>query len=112
VVLACDSDSERSLAATIATRLVAFSLSRTSPTKGADMTWKFHLQATAQRRLFSRILQILENQMVSIHSFTGETSGEEVRVTFLCSSEQDKAYRIEALLHRLEDVRSVAVLIE
>lgn len=54
------------------------------------MTWKFHVQATAQRRLFSRILQILENQMVSIHAFTGETSGEEVRVTFFAHPNRTK----------------------
>jgi (p)ppGpp synthase/HD superfamily hydrolase len=72
------------------------------------MTWKFHVQATEQRRLFSRILQILESQMVSIHFFAGETNDAEVCVTFVVSSEQDKAYRIEALLHRLENVRSVS----
>jgi acetolactate synthase regulatory subunit len=72
------------------------------------MTWKFHVHATEQRRLFSRILQILESQMVSIHSFAGETNDAEVRVTLVVSSEQDKAYRIKTLLHRLEDVRSVS----
>ncbi len=72
------------------------------------MTWKFHVHATEQRRLFSRILQILENQMVDIRSFAGEANEAEVRITFVVSSEQDKAYRIEALLHRLEDVRNVS----
>lgn len=73
------------------------------------MTWKFHVHATEQRRLFSRILQILESQMVSIRSFAGEANDAGVCVTFVVASEQDKAYRIEALLHRLEDVRSVSV---
>lgn len=73
------------------------------------MTWKFHVHATEQRRLFSRILQILESQMVNIRSFAGEANRTGVRVTFVVSSEQDKAYRIEALLHRLEDVRSVSI---
>jgi len=68
------------------------------------MTWKFHVHATEQRRLYSRILQILESQMVSIRSFAGEANDAEVCVTFVVSSEQDKAYRIEALLHRLEDI--------
>jgi acetolactate synthase regulatory subunit len=72
------------------------------------MTWKFHVHATEQRRLFSRILQVLESQMVSIRSFAGEVNDAEVCVTFVVSSEQNKAYRIEALLHRLEDVRSVS----
>jgi acetolactate synthase regulatory subunit len=72
------------------------------------MTWKFHVHATEQRRLFSRILQVLESQMVNIHSFAGEANNAEICVAFVVSSEQDKAYRIEALLHRLEDVRSVS----
>ena len=76
------------------------------------MTWKFHVHATEQRRLFSRILEILESQMVSIRSFAGEANDAEVCVTFVVSSEQDKAYRIEALLHRLEDVRRMSVLTE
>jgi acetolactate synthase regulatory subunit len=73
------------------------------------MTWKFHVHATEQRRLFSRILQILESQMVSIRSFAGEASSGRVRITFVVSSEEDRAYRIEALLHKLEDVSSVWV---
>jgi (p)ppGpp synthase/HD superfamily hydrolase len=76
------------------------------------MTWKFHVHATQQRRLFSRILQILESQMVSIDSFAGEANDSGVCVIVVFSSEQDKAYRIEALLHRLEDVRSVSALSE
>jgi hypothetical protein len=74
------------------------------------MTWKFHVYATEQRRLFSRILQVLESQMVSIRSFTGEADHTGIYVTFVASSEQDKAHRIEALLHRLEDVRRISVI--
>jgi (p)ppGpp synthase/HD superfamily hydrolase len=75
------------------------------------MTWKFHVHASEQRRLFSRILQILESQRVIIHSFSGEMDDHGVCLTsFVVSSEDDKAYRIEALLHRLEDVHSVSVL--
>jgi len=76
------------------------------------MTWKFQVSATENQRLFSRILQIIEAQMVSIHSFTGQASEEGVCVYFVVSSEEDKAYRIEALLHRLKDVCSVSVLFE
>jgi acetolactate synthase regulatory subunit len=73
------------------------------------MTWMFRLHADRQPRLFSRILQVLESQMVSIHSFSGETTGASVEVIFEVSSEQGKAYRIQALLHRLQDVHSVVV---
>ena len=74
------------------------------------MTWKFHVHAIEQRRLFSRILQILESQMVSIRSFAGEVNNGEAYVTLVVSSEEDKAYRIEALLERLQHVRNVSVL--
>jgi hypothetical protein len=76
------------------------------------MTWRFHILATAQRRLFARILQILDSQLVSINSFAGEPNGDEMSITVVFSSEQDKAYRIQALLHRVEDVRVVSVLSE
>ena len=74
------------------------------------MTWKFHVLAITQQRFFSRILQVLESQMVRIHSFSGDTNDIENCITVVFSSEQDKAYRIEALLYRLEGVRSVSQL--
>jgi hypothetical protein len=75
------------------------------------MTWNFDICATQQRRLFSRILQILEGQMVGIPLFTGEAgSSSETRVHFVVESEADRAHRIEALLYRLEGVRSVSVV--
>jgi hypothetical protein len=46
---------------------------------------------------------------VNILSFTGEVNEEGICVVFVFSTEQDKAYRIEALLHRLEDVQEVSV---
>lgn len=76
------------------------------------MTLKFHVEAIEQRRLFSRILQILESQMVSIRSFAGEINDVGVYVTFVVSSEEDKSYRIKALLYRLEDIRRVSVRTE
>jgi acetolactate synthase regulatory subunit len=73
------------------------------------MTWRFDVIATVQERLLSRILQVLEVQRVTIHSFTGKMEGTEARVDFVVSSEEDKAYRIEALLHRLEGVYEISV---
>ena len=73
------------------------------------MTWRFDVVATARERLLSRILQVLEVQRVSIHSFTAEMNRTEAKVTFAVSSEEDKAYRIEALLYRLEDIDRVSV---
>lgn len=72
------------------------------------MTWEFHVDASAEQRLFSRILQTLESQMLTIHMFHAETDGAGITVIFQVSSEEDKAYRIEALLYRMHGVRRVA----
>jgi hypothetical protein len=71
------------------------------------MTWTFHILATEQRRLLSRILQVLDVHMVRIHSFSGKADQDSLCVTLVFSSEQDKAYRIKTLLCRMEGVRSV-----
>lgn len=73
------------------------------------MVWTFHVVASAQRRLFARILQILESQQVNIWSFSGTVNDEGCLVTVTIEFHDDRRYRIEALLHRLEDVRSVSV---
>ena len=73
------------------------------------MTWRFDVVATTQERLLSRILQVLDVQRVTIHSFAGEMSGTGARVIFVVSSKEDRAYRIEALLYRLEGVDEVAI---
>ena len=72
------------------------------------MTWRFEIVAGVQDRLLSRILQVLEVQRVRIHSFSGDLNETGARVTFVVSSNEDKAYRIEALLHRLEGVDRVS----
>jgi hypothetical protein len=71
------------------------------------MIWTFHVLATEQRRLLSRILQVLDVHMVRIHSFSGEADQDGLCVTLVFSSEQDKAYRIKTLLCRVEGVLSV-----
>lgn len=72
------------------------------------MTWTFHVLATEQRRLLSRILQVLDVQMVQIHSFSGEADQGGLCVIVVFSSERDKAYRVKTLLCRVEGVLSVA----
>jgi hypothetical protein len=76
------------------------------------MTWRFEVVAAAHGRLLSRILQILEVQRVSIHGFTATTDETGAKITFAVSSEDDKAYRIEALLYRIEGVRSARFMVE
>jgi acetolactate synthase regulatory subunit len=73
------------------------------------MTWRFDVVATLQERLLSRILQMLDVQRVSIHSFRGEMNEVGANVTFVISSEDDKAHRIQALLYRLQDVETVSL---
>jgi (p)ppGpp synthase/HD superfamily hydrolase len=73
------------------------------------MTWNYQLRAAVQQRLLSRILQILETQRMIIHSFAAEISDERLlTAAFQVSSPEDKQYRIEALLYRLEGVLHVA----
>ena len=62
------------------------------------MTWTVHVLAVEQRRLLSRILQVLDVHMVRIHSFSGGADQNGLSITLVFSSEQDKAHRIKALL--------------
>ena len=73
------------------------------------MIWEINVLAAERRRVFARILQVLENQTVQLHSFCGKAQDGCVRVTVVFSSEQDIGARIEAILYRLEDVCSVSV---
>jgi hypothetical protein len=73
------------------------------------MTWTFHIVAVEGQRLFSRILQVLEGQRAHVRMFAGEINDQGVYITATITSEDDRAYRIEALLYRLEDVPNVSV---
>lgn len=73
------------------------------------MTWNAQVRASIQQRQLSRILQLLEGQRLVVHSFTAELVGEEVRVAFCASSDEDKAHRVQALLYRLHGVLEVAL---
>ena len=77
--------------------------------QGGEMTWKFDVVATKERRLLSRILQAFENQMVNMQMFVSQAAEETVHITCVFSSEQDKAYRLEALLYRLQNICSIDV---
>jgi acetolactate synthase regulatory subunit len=73
------------------------------------MTWHFELRAAHQSRMLSRVLQILESQMVSIHSVVLLQDGPDADVAFTISSQDKNPDRIQALLYRLQDVHSVRV---
>ena len=80
----------------------------TNQQKGIEM-WTFDVVATEQRRLFPRVLQVIENHVTHIHSFTGKVGESEIHIRFVVSMDGDKAYRIQSLLYRLTDVREVSV---
>jgi hypothetical protein len=73
------------------------------------MTWTFQVTAKDERKLYSRLFLVLEQQRVAIGLFHAEAGEGQVRVTFVISSEEDKAYRIESLLYRLQDVCSIFI---
>jgi hypothetical protein len=75
------------------------------------MTWEFYVETMTRERFFSRVLQILETQMVDISSIAGGLSDKISWVRFVISAREDKAYRIKALLYRILGVVSVTVLI-
>ena len=71
------------------------------------MTWMFVLKAKQERFVLSRILQVLETQSVALLSFHADSAGDTLCVRCVVSSDQDRRYRVEALLHRLHDVLSI-----
>lgn len=73
------------------------------------MTWTFHIDAAGTRRVLSRVLQVLDSQMVQMREFAAEFKEDRVLIKATVSSQHDSGYRIEALLHRLEDVRHVVL---
>jgi len=60
--------------------------------------------------MYSRLFLVLDQQMVAIQSLHAEAKEEWVQITIVVCSEEDRTYRIEQLLCRLQDVISVSVL--
>jgi len=48
--------------------------------------------------------------MVDVYTFSGRQSDRRAWIEIVFSSEQDKTYRIEALLYRLEGVQTVSAM--
>lgn len=71
------------------------------------MVWTFQVVGSEQRRFFARIIQVLDNQQVTVHSFSGLVNDETCIVTATVESRDDRRHRIEALLYRLEGVQNV-----
>lgn len=74
------------------------------------MTSIFHVSAKDERRLYSRLLLVLEQQMVPIQVFHAEVHEGRALITFVISSDLHKVRRIQSLMCRVQDVTGVSVL--
>jgi hypothetical protein len=73
------------------------------------MKWTFQLNAKATHLFFLRVLQVFETQRVNISSFSAETEQDRMTVTVQFESGLQKAFRIEALLHKLVGIDLIQV---
>src|ERR1700722_14548609 len=71
------------------------------------MKWMFLVTADFEPRTHARILQVLDNQRISIHSFVVSTDTEWVTVHTLSELDRDKVDRVRALLLSVESVHRV-----
>ena len=71
------------------------------------MKWMFLVTADLQSRTHARILQVLDNQRIRIHSFVVSTGEEWGTVLALVEIDPEKASRVCALLLRLQSVYRV-----
>ena len=71
------------------------------------MKWMFLVMADLEPRTHARILQVLDNQRIPIHSFVVSTGTDWVTVHTLLELESDKTNRVRALLLRVEAVHRV-----
>jgi acetolactate synthase small subunit len=71
------------------------------------MKWMFLVTADLQSRAHARILQVLDNQRIQIHSFALSPGEEWGTVHVLVEIDPEKASHVRALLLRLESVYRV-----
>jgi acetolactate synthase small subunit len=71
------------------------------------MKWMFLVTADLSPRTHARILQVLDNQRIPIHSFVVSTDSEWVTVHALIELDRDKVNRVRALLLRVESVHRI-----
>lgn len=71
------------------------------------MEWMFLITAYNRVRVESRVLQVLDQHLVSLRSFAAMRMGNEIRITFLADVEQGAALRTRELLAKLQDVQYV-----
>lgn len=71
------------------------------------MKWMFLVTADLQSRTHARILQVLDNQRIHIHSFVVSSSEEWVSVHALVEIETERIERVRALLLRIDSIYRV-----
>lgn len=69
----------------------------------------FQIVATDEHRLLSRILQVLEGQRIHVQVFSGTVLDGIAYISATLECGSDRAYRLEALLYRLQGVRSMTI---
>jgi (p)ppGpp synthase/HD superfamily hydrolase len=74
-----------------------------------SMIWELTVAAEDQRRILARIIQVLDNQMVAIRSFSGHATHGRFSATFVIGISEDKVRRIETLLYKLDGLQYVEV---
>jgi hypothetical protein len=69
--------------------------------------WKYLLLIKSELRAEMRVFQLVNNQQVSMITFSGRRSGEFLTMTFIVEAEERMAKRMEALLYRLQSILRV-----
>lgn len=69
--------------------------------------WTFLLLLKSELHAEMRVFQLVNNQQLSMTTFSGRRSGELLTMTFLVETDEKVARRIEALLWRLQSVLRV-----
>ncbi len=72
------------------------------------MYWIYLLTADDRPRVQSRILQVLDNQRIRVDSFVSVRLGNEVYVRIFADTGECEGMRLKALLHRIEDVKTIS----
>jgi acetolactate synthase small subunit len=71
------------------------------------MHWLYLVTADDRPRVHSRIMQVFDNQMISVQSFVSVKLGNAVHMRIFAETGACEGMRLKALLHRIEDVQTI-----
>lgn len=69
--------------------------------------WTYLLLMRSELHAEMRVFQIVNNQQMSMVTFSGRRSGELLTMTFIVEADEKLAKRLEALLYRLQSILRV-----